>query len=133
MPAAVLFVDDDAVLRLVVSEQLEALGVKADVAPDGAAAVDCAKVHRYNLILLDILMPVMSGYDAARAIRAHELAMGWQPTPIIAITSDPHRSLCLEAGMNDCLQKPVLLEDLRKLLAKWLNSEGTSLSPPQPP
>jgi len=69
---------------------------------------------------MDLDMPVMNGFEATAAIRAHELEHGLISIPIIAITAgDTTKESCLAAGMSDFAQKPILIEDLKNLLKAW--------------
>lgn len=115
-----LLVDDDALNREVALGQLVELGLGADVASDGAMAVAMAGARPYDLILMDIQMPVLDGYEATRRILAQP---GRRQTPIVALTANPLpecRSACLAAGMVDYLEKPVATSRLRSCLASWL-------------
>jgi CheY-like chemotaxis protein len=115
-----LLVDDDALNREVALDQLKELGISADVAVDGEIAVAMAGETSYDLILMDIQMPVMDGREACRRILA---LPGRRQTPIIALTANilpESRTACLAAGMVDYLEKPVTNERLRSCLACWL-------------
>ncbi|MBX9772657.1 MAG: response regulator [Candidatus Obscuribacterales bacterium] len=69
---------------------------------------------------MDLNMPVMGGVEATQAIRAHELAQGWSPAIIIAITAgDSTKEQCLAAGMNDYARKPALFDEAKTLLRNW--------------
>jgi hypothetical protein len=86
-------------------------------------AVERAKQNRYALILMDIQMPHLNGVEATRTIRADSLNT---TTPILAITAnafDEDRQVCLNAGMNDPIGKPVDPDKLFEILLKWLNGE----------
>ena len=97
-----------------------AVGLRVDSVADGAAALEHARHARYDLILMDVHMPVLSGIDATRAIRA---LPGRETTPILALTADAfdeNRKRCLAAGMDDYLAKPVAPEDLYAAVLRWL-------------
>ncbi len=84
------------------------------------AALEDYRERDYELILMDCQMPVMDGFDATRAIREHE--RGGTHIPIIALTANAQREdrdECLSAGMDDFLTKPLRIEVLRRVLAKW--------------
>ena len=92
-----------------------------DLAVDGRQAVEKALTSRYALIFMDTQMPKMSGLEATRVIRASETTRGETSyTPIIAMTANPDKPTCLEAGMNDFIFKPVTLQDLDKMIKRWL-------------
>jgi CheY-like chemotaxis protein len=124
-PPRLLLVEDDALNREVALDQLKELGLSADVAINGAIAVAMAGDTAYDLILMDVQMPVLDGRQASRQILA---LPGRRQTPIIALTANvlpENRVACLAAGMVDYLEKPVATERLRSCLACWL--PGVSL------
>jgi signal transduction histidine kinase/ActR/RegA family two-component response regulator len=107
---AVLVADDNYLNRRLTSALLKRLGHEPDFVGDGRAALERAKAGRYDLILMDVQMPVMDGLDAARAIRAAEGAGGRPRVPIVAVTADASREArdqCLQAGMDECMTKPL--------------------------
>lgn len=97
---------------------LEAFGYRVLVAVDGRQAVREALAHRPDLILMDIMMPELDGFEATRQLRLHAETQG---TPIIAVTAmEGAQRLALQAGANDYVRKPI---DIRGLIAKvhnWL-------------
>jgi CheY-like chemotaxis protein len=117
----ILLVEDDPTNQVVARALLETVGLTVDLAVDGAVAVAMASSNRYDLILMDLLMPNMNGIDATRAIRA--LPGGWQ-LPILAMTANAFaedRQRCLEAGMNDHIAKPVKSSVLFTSVLRWLD------------
>jgi signal transduction histidine kinase/HAMP domain-containing protein len=118
----ILLAEDEPVSREVSLAMLEDLGLNVDLAEDGAIAVALARLHRYRLILMDMQMPNLNGVDATRAIRQDSLNTS---TPILAMTAnafDEDRQICIEAGMNDHIAKPVDPPVLFGVLLKWLKS-----------
>ncbi len=138
----VLLVEDNKVNQQLALRFLERLGQKADLAANGAEAVEAAAATAYDLILMDMQMPVMDGIEAARAIRN-----GHGPNktaPIIAMTanaSDEDRDACHEAGMNGFEPKPITLRRLHQVLAGITERSGINpalnsqpqAEAPQPP
>jgi CheY-like chemotaxis protein len=120
-----LVVEDNEVNQIVALGVLETLGYTADVADDGALAVEMASGGAYDAILMDVQMPRMDGYDATRRIRRQE-GTG-QHVPIIAMTAaalEGERQKCLEAGMDDFLTKPIEPDRLDAALNHWLSAVG---------
>ena len=117
-PLKVLLVEDNKINQQIAIRFLDRLGQKADIACNGVEAIDAAAGQRYDVILMDMQMPVMDGIQAARAIRG---AVGPnQATPIIAMTanaSDEDREACREAGMNGFESKPITLARLHAVLS----------------
>lgn len=116
----ILVAEDDATLRFVVKRQLTSLGYIAHLVENGAEAVERAARTRYGLILMDVQMPVMDGLEATMAIRAGEAERHAQQTPVVAMTANPHKEQCFQAGMSDFLFKPVMLTQLEATLKRWL-------------
>jgi CheY-like chemotaxis protein len=119
--ARILLAEDEPINQEVSRGLLEDAGLVVDLAEDGVQAVDMAKQNRYALILMDMQMPNLNGVDATKTIRADSLN---QETPILAMTAnafDEDRQVCLDAGMNDHIGKPVDPERLVETLLKWLS------------
>ncbi len=118
----ILVVEDDDTLRLLIRKQLIKLGFKADTVPDGSEAVTkiTGQENSYALILMDIQMPKMDGFEATSAIREFEKNHNRGRQPIIAVTANPDRQRCLDHGMDDFIFKPVMIEQLQALLNRWI-------------
>ena len=112
---SILVVEDNAINRKVALRMLESLGYAADVADNGLAAVEAVGHRRYDLVLMDVQMPVMDGLEATRCIRRLP-----QPQPrIVAMTAsvlDNERLQCIEAGMDRHLPKPIRRQELDEVL-----------------
>jgi two-component system, OmpR family, response regulator len=125
----VLVVEDEVRLAASLRTGLEAEGFAVDVAPDGAEAVWFAQEHAYDAILLDIMLPVMDGYDVCRTLRAQGI---W--TPILMLTAkdaDADQVDALDSGADDYVIKPfsfqVLLARLRSVLRRGVVERPANL------
>jgi CheY-like chemotaxis protein len=130
----VLLAEDNEVNRLVAVKMLQTLGCAVDVAVNGAEAVQKALAGEYDLILMDVQMPEMDGYEATRRIREAERATG-EHRIIIAMTAhsmESDRRACLETGMDDYLSKPVKRERLAETLTKWVGVKQAQPEQAQP-
>lgn len=118
---SVLLVEDNPVNQTVATKILQRAGYEVVTAGDGQEAIDWFEKRRFDLILMDVQMPVLGGLDATKAIRAREarrswaMSGRWEMTPIIAMTAhvmQGDRERCLEAGMDDYVSKPVQPSEL---------------------
>jgi two-component system sensor histidine kinase/response regulator len=126
--AKILLAEDSPINIEVAQALLQRVGIQVDVAVDGLQALDCASSKAYDLILMDVQMPIMDGLDASRAIRR---LPGYAHTPIVALTANAFaqaRSACEAAEMSDFLAKPVDPQVLYTMLLKWL----PAATPPDP-
>ena len=118
--ARILLADDLDLNRRLIADMLSLEGHRVDCVADGAAAVRAVTAERYDLVLMDMIMPEMDGLAATRAIRALPGATG--AIPIVALTANSTRDQldsCLEAGMDAALTKPMSLDALTDAVAHW--------------
>ncbi len=117
----VLLAEDNNVNAKLATRILEKSNIKVELVLDGAQVVEAWRNNHYDLVLMDVQMPLMDGFDATEQIRQEEEATG-KHIPIIALTAhalDGYRELCLEKGMDDFLTKPLNPRKLRETLAHW--------------
>jgi CheY-like chemotaxis protein len=121
--ARILLVEDNEVNQLVASRILKNAGLEVDIANHGLEAVHMVKEKNYDLVLMDIQMPEMDGFEATRVIRARE---PFKELPIVAMTAHAmsgDRELSLKAGMNDHINKPINVQELFSTLARHLKNK----------
>jgi len=126
----VLIVDDHPTNRLVIGRQLALAGYASEAAEDGTAGLRLFHSGRFALVLSDLHMPVMDGFDMVKRLREEELAAGRARTPVVALTAAAlagEAERCLAAGMDDYLAKPVTIPALAACLRKWLPHTDASL------
>jgi CheY-like chemotaxis protein/anti-sigma regulatory factor (Ser/Thr protein kinase) len=119
-PLTVLYADDHEANRVLVQRLLESQGHRCDVVNDGAEAVVAVRTGIYDLVLMDIQMPVQDGVSATIDIRAGEGPSA--AVPIIALTANTlaeQKQSYAAAGLNDCIAKPVRVDELFERLAFW--------------
>ena len=122
--ARILVVEDNELNQEVARDMLEQLGHRVDVAANGQAALRMAQQSAYDLVFMDMQMPVMDGIDATQAIRRLPEAR-FAAVPIVAMTANVMRqdqARCLAAGMNDYIPKPIDPAALDRMLERWLPS-----------
>ena len=119
----ILVAEDNSTNREVALGMLRQFGLRADAVANGAEAISTLESIPYDLVLIDMRMPVMDGIEAARQIRNPRSAVLNHDIPIIALTAnamESDRDSCLAAGMNDFVPKPILKAVLRAALNRWL-------------
>ncbi|MEP6467285.1 MAG: response regulator [Parafilimonas sp.] len=117
-PLNILVAEDDLINQQLALKLLSKLGYTADIAANGNEALEMVSEKNYDIILMDVLMPEMDGFEATKMIR---LCLDTQPI-IVAVTASAmsgDRDKCLEAGMDDYICKPIIIEELAALFAKW--------------
>ena len=127
----ILVTDDNEMNQMVAATVLENYGANIVQAFNGAEAIELLKVDEFDLIFMDIQMPVMDGFQATQIIRnSHSSAI-----PIIALTANAIQGdniKCIEAGMNDYISKPFEEAQLVNMVAKWLDKKQASFEPAEP-
>ncbi len=130
--ARVLVAEDVELNREILLDMLREEGLNADMAENGEEAVTKAGSTPYNLIFMDMQMPIMDGLSATKAIRRLD---GHKRTPIIAVTAnafEKSRDECLAAGMNDFICKPLDPDHVHAALEQWLKAGDEPASEPPP-
>lgn len=118
----VLVAEDNLMNQKIILKILQNINITASIVNNGQQVLDELAKHSYDLILMDMEMPVMDGIESTKNIR-NSLAEDLQPV-IIAITANAFledREKCLQAGMNDFLTKPVAIDDVKDMLKKWFH------------
>ena len=127
----ILLAEDNVTNREVALGILGKLGLGADLVDNGQQVLTVLREKAYDLVLMDIQMPVMDGFETARRIRLLEeeaRVNGWSgpPLPVIAVTAyamQGDRELCLEAGMSDYLMKPISIPAMAGILLRWVGED----------
>ncbi|PKL47349.1 MAG: hypothetical protein CVV42_13535 [Candidatus Riflebacteria bacterium HGW-Riflebacteria-2] len=118
-----LLAEDNPVNQYVVKAMLDKLGIPVDVVSNGHEAILALASHRYDILLLDLQMPLLDGFETIKLVRGNTGANFNRSIPAIAVTADAFsetRDACFKAGMNDCLVKPFRMHDLSNIIKKWL-------------
>lgn len=117
----ILLAEDNASNRKVTMKMLHRLGYKADAVLDGHEVIEALEHQQYDLVLMDVVMPKMSGFDATKEIR-RRFPASKQPK-IIALTAyviPNSREICLKSGMDDFLGKPIRIKELDSMIRSHL-------------
>ena len=126
----ILLVEDNEINQQLTVEMLKNAGFEIDIAANGSEAIQAVKGSSYDAVLMDVQMPVMSGYEATSLIRADGR---FDELPIIAMTAyamNGAKEQCLAAGMNDYISKPIDQERLFTTLARWVRPEAPPVQVP---
>jgi len=118
----ILLAEDNLVNQKVAQGLLRRLGQTADVVGNGQLALDALRSKPYDILLLDCQMPVLDGFETVRALRQEDSGVLDRRIPVVAMTANAmkgDRELCLEAGMDDYIAKPIVAAELQAALAKW--------------
>ena len=128
----ILLVEDNHINQLLATTILQKAGYEVDVANDGKDAIVSVEANDYDLVLMDVQMPIMDGVKATEIIRAQASTPEKQNVPIIAMTANSmsgDREKYLAAGMNDYISKPINAARLIEMVRYWTRGEKTSPSP----
>ena len=119
----VLVAEDTEINRQLVRVLLQRMGCTVDTVTNGIQALDAIARERYDLVLMDCMMPEMDGYEATRHLRAREAEAGASRLPVIALTAsaiDGDRERCIAAGMDDYLAKPFTADVFMDVIGRWI-------------
>ncbi len=137
LAARVLLAEDNQINQKLLRIKLEEFGLAVDTAADGAEAVEMFERGRYDLVLMDVSMPVLDGVEATQRMLEIEGRRSWGHTPIVALTAHAlrgDREKLLQAGMDDYLPKPIDFRSLYQLLRRYVaaarpSAAGTAAAP----
>ncbi len=122
-PCSVLLVEDEFVNQQVVIKMIQKLGASYDLAENGKVALQMLANNEYALVLMDLQMPEIDGFEATRRLRNSSAYALNSHIPVVALTAHAtceHRLRCFDSGMSDFLTKPLRLERLRETFQKWV-------------
>jgi two-component system sensor histidine kinase/response regulator len=128
----ILLVEDNIINQKVAAKMLENFGFKFEIAPNGREAIQMLSSEVYDLVLMDVQMPVMDGFEATVQIRNLDSGVSAHDIPIIAMTANAmqgDREKCLQAGMDDYLSKPIDPQNLLEKLKKWISQDSERHNP----
>jgi len=120
----ILVAEDDRPNQILIRKLLEKHGLTVAIVENGAEALRAAKKDDFDIIFMDIQMPVMNGYEAAKALRKNDIKI-----PIVALTANMMKGdtkKCLDAGFDECMIKPIKKDKLAEMLEKYLSNESDS-------
>ncbi len=127
----ILVADDSLPTCALLKAELISMGFEVDIANNGAEAVKCALSKDFDLILMDVYMPIMTGMEASRQIIERSKSTARNVPPIIAITAGASREQCEEAGMTGYLEKPIMSHMLRRYITEYFSVGPSGEQPPK--
>ncbi len=130
IPRKILLVEDNLDNQKLAKKLLENADYLVDVVDNGQMAVKAAEKFHYDLVLMDIQMPILDGFEATRAIRTWEQNQNEERTPIIALTAHAlqgYREKCIQQDMDDYITKPLKKKNLQETVSKWIDPLPTIL------
>lgn len=124
LPLKILIAEDNLINQELAMAMLIKMGYQPDVVDNGLAVLEALQVNHYDLLLLDVQMPEMDGLETATYLvnHWHELHTGYERPTIIAMTASAmqgDREICLRAGMDDYISKPIMMDSLQRTIEKW--------------
>jgi len=128
-PIKVLVAEDNLINQKLIISILKVMNIEVNLANNGFEALELYKHHKYQLIFMDIQMPIMSGTESTKKIVAYETENQLTHTPIIALTANNKQSdinQYMESGMDDYLEKPIKIDKLKSLIAKYTRTPSNS-------
>ena len=120
----ILVVEDNEINQLVAKDILEGAGSRVSIASNGYEAIKCVRSNKFDIVLMDVQMPIMDGYEATEILRK---TYSSSQLPIIAMTANAmsgDREISIKSGMNDYISKPINPDTLFGILVKWLNGKS---------
>ncbi|MEA1979570.1 MAG: response regulator, partial [candidate division Zixibacteria bacterium] len=127
----ILLVEDNKFNMILAKKLLDKEGFQVETAEDGQKAVECVEASSYDMIFMDVQMPVLNGYEATAKIRDMQKISG-EFIPIIAMTANAlqgDKEKCLAAGMDDYISKPINVKKLKECILKYLSEKQVSRQP----
>jgi two-component system sensor histidine kinase/response regulator len=124
-----LVVEDNEFNQDLIKELLEQRGVEVTLCGNGREAIEELSKAHYDIVLMDIQMPIMDGYEATRQIRATPALAGQCVIAMTASAMVEDSKRCIQAGMSDFVSKPIDADHLYQTLAKWLPDSETARNP----
>lgn len=118
--AKILLTDDNEINRQVGTELLERVGMKVDTAVNGKEAIENVSCTKYDLVFIDMQMPVMGGIEATKILRKNPANDNLKIVAMTANAMESDKQNCINSGMNDYISKPIDVKKLHNLLLKWL-------------
>jgi hypothetical protein len=124
----VLLAEDNKLNQIVAAGTLRKMGFDVKIVDGGTDAVEACRNEEFDVILMDVMMPDMDGYQATAEIRSLEASRGIPHTPVIGLSAramDGDREIALAAGFNDYLTKPLREDLLKDALVRWIGAPVT--------
>jgi len=127
LPAKILLVEDNEINRLLASKLFNRIGYQIDSVNDGSDAVIAVGKSKYDVVFMDIQMNGMDGFEATKQIRLKYGQLGPVIIAMTAFASPEDRKACIDAGMDDYVSKPITIDDLERMLVKWVKNPNPEI------